>query len=480
MSNSPTGRNSPTKFEADLPEKERPVATADAKLPFKILFYMFEDAGFFEKGVFGNGKGHSNKKGAPLKLASLCVIHTINTLIITSTIAVSMATVPQFSTDPHQNPENWRVWESRWDGLEILCVVAFSIDLVIRFGGSLAAGPHEAKTFFTDWMNLVDVVAIAPFYIGLFTQTWDLRFLRVVRLVRVLKTLPGAKNGDMIGLITNIIKDSGTALMVPLFFAFLALVVLSAMTWSIEKTQYLVCAMGDGTVVYGWVPAQDAVGYYDDAGDGIWLGETHPDVEAFIADGAPQTLYNQGCLSDYGCACPGTISYVTKDGTVWSSELFSSIPDVFWWCIVSFTTVGYGDVNPRTAQGQCLCALTMFVGIFFLAMPISIVGDAFQTNWNRFTAKRFSNEARAKHNKEAEAKQAARARGQVIHVELDGPYDVLNDDICGFMRKALVNLKTKAPADQDDKAVWDEAAGDMEKCKEMWDTLYTKIMADIA
>jgi hypothetical protein len=169
------------------------------------------------------------------------------------------------------------------------------------------------------------------------------------------------------------------------------------------------------------------------------------------------------------------LSYVTRDGTVWSSEIFSSIPDCFWWCCVTFTTVGYGDVNPRTPWGQALCAAVMFIGIFFLAMPISIVGDSFTTNWNRFTAKRSMMEAQDKHQKTAEEKQAARARGEVIHVDLDGPHDALDSDILAFFVKAKKNLNSLAPAEEEEAAVWATAAEGMAKCEEMWIQLYAEI-----
>merc|ERR1711988_1599930 len=53
---------------------------------------------------------------------------------------------------------------------------------------------------------------------------------------------------------------------------------------------------------------------------------------------------------------------------------FQSIPDTFWWTLVTMSTVGYGDMVPVTPWGRALGVITMYTGLILLAMPIAIVG----------------------------------------------------------------------------------------------------------
>ena len=69
------------------------------------------------------------------------------------------------------------------------------------------------------------------------------------------------------------------------------------------------------------------------------------------------------------------------------SEAFANIGVAIWWCLVTFTTVGYGDVSPVTEWGQIAAAVAMFVGIFFLAMPLAIIGGSFADAWARMDAR---------------------------------------------------------------------------------------------
>lgn len=57
-------------------------------------------------------------------------------------------------------------------------------------------------------------------------------------------------------------------------------------------------------------------------------------------------------------------------------EAFSSIPISLWWAVVSFTTVGYGDIYPITAQGRIFTTAVLFVGLGVIAVPTAIITRA--------------------------------------------------------------------------------------------------------
>ncbi|CAK5116766.1 unnamed protein product [Meloidogyne enterolobii] len=56
---------------------------------------------------------------------------------------------------------------------------------------------------------------------------------------------------------------------------------------------------------------------------------------------------------------------------------FKSIPAACWWCIITVTTVGYGDCQILSWVGKLIAGLSSVFGIIILAFPISMVVENF-------------------------------------------------------------------------------------------------------
>ena len=52
---------------------------------------------------------------------------------------------------------------------------------------------------------------------------------------------------------------------------------------------------------------------------------------------------------------------------------FTNIPESIYWAIVTLTTVGYGDIYPKTGVGQAIAAIVMILGYSIIAVPTGIV-----------------------------------------------------------------------------------------------------------
>ena len=56
---------------------------------------------------------------------------------------------------------------------------------------------------------------------------------------------------------------------------------------------------------------------------------------------------------------------------------FDSIPACLWWCVQTFTTVGYGDVIPHTFGGRLFAACFMLLGAVTISLPILTIVSEF-------------------------------------------------------------------------------------------------------
>ena len=77
---------------------------------------------------------------------------------------------------------------------------------------------------------------------------------------------------------------------------------------------------------------------------------------------------------------PGLI-LVSTVGIFWvegsAENAFGSLFNSFWWTIVTFTTVGYGDMAPTTVSGRLFGVLILATGVTLNAIIISLVSNLF-------------------------------------------------------------------------------------------------------
>ena len=69
----------------------------------------------------------------------------------------------------------------------------------------------------------------------------------------------------------------------------------------------------------------------------------------------------------------GTLMYEIENEILGEKSLFHSIPDGIYWAIVTMTTVGFGDIVPKTVAGKFLSAFLILVGYSLIIVPTGFV-----------------------------------------------------------------------------------------------------------
>ncbi|TWU21054.1 Cyclic nucleotide-gated potassium channel [Novipirellula galeiformis] len=64
---------------------------------------------------------------------------------------------------------------------------------------------------------------------------------------------------------------------------------------------------------------------------------------------------------------------VDKTSGVNEASQFTSIPQAMYWAIVTMTTVGYGDIVPKTSIGKLISALLILLGYSLIIVPSGFV-----------------------------------------------------------------------------------------------------------
>jgi len=98
-----------------------------------------------------------------------------------------------------------------------------------------------------------------------------------------------------------------------------------------------------------------------------YLSEASVLTEAIRASAAKITVFLAVVLSLVTII--GALMYLIEG----PANGYTSIPTSIYWAIVTLTTVGYGDIAPKTPLGKALASLAMILGYGILAVPTGIV-----------------------------------------------------------------------------------------------------------
>ncbi|XP_072310057.1 A-type voltage-gated potassium channel KCND2 isoform X2 [Eucyclogobius newberryi] len=70
-----------------------------------------------------------------------------------------------------------------------------------------------------------------------------------------------------------------------------------------------------------------------------------------------------------------TVMFYAEKGS--SASKFTSIPAAFWYTIVTMTTLGYGDMVPKTIMGKIFGSICSLSGVLVIALPVPVIVSNF-------------------------------------------------------------------------------------------------------
>jgi hypothetical protein len=209
-----------------------------------------------------------------------------------------------------------------------------------------AGAIRKTLKFVFSPLNLVDLFSILPFFLEeLLTGGDGLLVLRILRLCRLFRLFKLKKYSAGFDVFLHTLVQSSEAITVLLFILALLLVFLGSLVF-----------LAEGGAWYR--PDDDCNGVQCDAHDPPF------------PDGAYLRLTREGGLEQ---------------------TPFRSIFDSCWFIMTTITTVGYGDMYPQSDFGRFVSMVCMVLGILAMAMPITVLGSNFQTQFDEQKKREYVN-----------------------------------------------------------------------------------------